>query len=284
MFFILCLSSACLILTIVLLARIAITLSFELVPEKKSVSLALHWMHPSVIRGAIDVTDKILEIWLLGKFRVWPIKIREKDSSRVEKHFPDRSLPSQPIEVNDKRESFRKEAQPTDSKPAHVNEPSEKSGSSDEKTDTVKRKSVKEKIAGVMEKMKKSEWMKGFLIVRDTQILSKGLRWLRRCLLSMVHLVSIHSLAVHVRAGLGDPALTAKVFGYCTGMQGAGILSATNQLDLNFEPVFNEESFSVSGNLSLQSSLMRFVVLLSIVVATFPYITAIKIWRKSRRK
>jgi hypothetical protein len=279
MLLIIFLGVACLIVMAVLFARIVVSLCIEHVPERSALSLVIYWMHPSMLRGVIDVRRKALELWLLRRFRIWPAPWSKKTSDSIEPHMPPPPSSSHSSSTIFEQDSFQGDAGSPKGKP-HDGGGSRRR---DDEQDDSSEEPLKERAIGALEKMKRSTIMRTFSFILNASWRSKMLRWLKRCVCLLPKLGTYRSTDMQVRAGLGDPALTGRLFGCVTGAYNAGFPGINNLCIVTFEPVFNEECFFIKGSISLQSSLMRIMKLIACAAMTFPYFSTIKTWRASKR-
>jgi hypothetical protein len=147
-----------------------------------------------------------------------------------------------------------------------------------------RKKSLLQRISGIAGRIKGLTSSRAVYFLRQHSLMLKLLRWTRRWLACMLQLFKVRSFSCAIRAGLGEPSETGRLFGYWKGLENALSLGAHKHRRLVIEPAFNEECFEFQGALSLQTSLMRFAALAFVMIATFPYFSTLVVWRKSRKK
>lgn len=247
----------------------------------------MHWMHPFVIRGIFDAPKKAIELWLFGRLRIFTNKTQSRvDSSENQMPPPPLGPSPEPSMTMDQPDSFQSEKNATTGEPLDAEEIHSGGAQGDftfPKETTAARESLKKKIKNAVEKIKKSAIMRAFIFISQASWRAKIVRWAKRCIRFLPKTGRHHSTNVQIRAGFADPALTGVLFGYWIGAYSAVFPNAKKQLKVNFEPVFTEECFSIKGSISLRSALIRFVMLFSLALATFPYFSTLKAWRASRR-
>ena len=286
MFFVVSLCVICLASAFVLFGRIAVTLAIKLVPGSRTVSVDIHWMHPSMLRGERDATSKVLKLWLFGRLRVWPPR-----TPKQARHLPPHRTPPPPPSAGPVSESFRHtrsqgntsdaDAAPPETREVHFG--NDEDHRFQGKEARVKGRPLKEKISTLINKIRKSGFVRALYFISQASWRGKTVRWIQRCVYYLPRLCRIHATDLHVRLGLDDPALTGKLFGYWTGMKNGIFYGNTNGRGWTFDPVFNEKYLSIEGSISLRSSLIRFIMLFALAFATFPYFTTFKTWRASGR-
>jgi hypothetical protein len=274
----------CSVLLAALIGRIAVSMGFRYTSEMRSASLSLYWMHPGIFRGEIDSVTKVMKIWLFGKIKVWPTQPKEKKSATL----APRKLPQQPAEGvtsgSDVKPPFAdssaaaKEAAP---KPRQLPPEDEKPHPST--APKAKSPPLRKKISAFIETIKKSGVIRAFFFIHHAPWRSKMIRWMRRWSCFLPRLWRIHNSELHIGLGLEDPALTGKLFGYWTGIKNAIFCKVSDGGTWTFKPYFNEEHCSIEGALSIRSSLLRFIILGALFLATFPYLATWRAWRGSRR-
>jgi hypothetical protein len=277
-------ASACLAAIAVLCARIVVTAAFERTAEKKSFSLAVHWVHPRIARAAFDTLKNETQLWLFGRLRMAPGPSRQERGDFYDIPTPPPEGAAVPkssgkIDSLGEDEPVSAGSHEVPSEPAPLSEPE----GTTEAVGAAKKVPLREKLRGAIAKMKKSAWMRAVFFIGQASWRSKILRWLARCTAALPRLVKLHAADMHIRAGFSDPAATGRLFGYWTGFCGAVAAEKKLPLSLTIDPVFTEACLFVRGSVSVQSSLMRFLTLFAVAVATFPYFSTIKTWRASRR-
>ncbi len=271
----------------VLLAQLSVTLTFERLPEKQSVSVAAHWLHPLILRAAFDAQTGATEVWLFGAVRIFPARSQESPPNAFghEASGPPAASPSSADGGNGpERSGEMPDGNTGSASPGEEDrEENQVAGAAAPQDAPSERVTLGQRLGIAAAKIKKSSWMRTLMLIRQTSWRSKILRWCKRCLGSLPGLVSFHSADLHVWAGLSDPALTGGIFGCWTGMHGALSARKKPRFALTVEPVFTEDCLFIKGSVSFRSSLMRFAVLPALAIGTFPYLSTIKAWRRSRR-
>ncbi len=107
--------------------------------------------------------------------------------------------------------------------------------------------------------------------------------WFFRFFKTFNHLIRFECLKADIRAGVEDPAVLGKIYGYYQAF--------SNGLQLNeygfnffFEPVFMKNHFEADGALKISSSIGRLLTPFGVAFLTFPYISTFFIWRSYKRK
>jgi hypothetical protein len=111
----------------------------------------------------------------------------------------------------------------------------------------------------------------------------KMLSWLLRFFKTFRHLVHFECFKADIRAGIEDPAILGKIFGYYQAFSNALQLKEYG-FDLCFEPLFMENHFEVDGAVKIKSSIGSLLAPFGVAFLTFPYISTFFLWRRYKRK
>jgi hypothetical protein len=283
----------CFFMAVILFARLSISLNIKNLPTGKSLSARIYWMHPSVLRAVFDLRNNVREVLIFGRFRIsfprepdQPVK-RQETIEPISPTFTSSQTPvGKPTDDQASNVASSRALDNGSSDDQPFSTDSAKSGAPDVSTGEKKSgtfRSFVKKIRAIINTVREANSNKVFFFIRHASWRTKILRWLQGCLHSIVHLFDFQSIDMHLRAGFSDPSLTGKLFGYWTGVQGAIAMDRKNSRVLNIEPVFTEECLDLIGSISVRSSLMRFIAMLTLALATFPYLSTWLLWRAAKR-
>lgn len=144
--------------------------------------------------------------------------------------------------------------------------------------ETVEKKSGK--MDNLIERIKKSRII---FFVSHKKWRGKILSWLFRFFKTFRCLVRFECFKAYIRAGVEDPAVLGKIFGYYQALS-KGLQLNEYGLDLFFEPVFMKNHFEADGAVKISSSIGRLLTPFGVAFLTFPYINTFFLWRSHKRK
>ncbi|HUI92290.1 MAG TPA: DUF2953 domain-containing protein [Chitinivibrionales bacterium] len=221
------------------------------------------WLHPKLLRCVFDFRKKAIIVLLLGRFRIF-----SSDSRKP----PEEKEPPEPHpKMEEKKPSVSHEEKPRSIVQEHPH------GEKIEEEEGAAEKG-KRPFSDKLIPLKKA-----WVFLGDSSFRYKVLRWLLKLFLSLVGAVSFRIVSARVKAGLFDPALTGKAYGYFTGLRYALITEKSSCKEILFEPVFNDEPFSAEGGVALSSSMARLCLPIVFAVLTFPYLHAFILYRRSKK-
>ena len=279
---------------IILVSPFSLLFHGSYVSALESAWIKMSWLHPWVLRGYIEFKKKVLDIRLFNRFVVYSRSFAKEPNGLVperEEKPPAEFLNGEavsPQKATDARTVHETEGAARQAGQFHALDPDQ--GKTDA-APTGEEKKKKEgpigKLRSVREKFRGSSLRKALFFLRQEPWRHKIRRWLGRTISPLFHLFAVRHLRIHVRASLPEPSATGKLYGYWTGISHALMNDGTKNNEIVFEPVFNQECLEVEASLQIQTSLLRFMAPVVILVVTFPYISTIRVWlaiRKTARK
>lgn len=99
----------------------------------------------------------------------------------------------------------------------------------------------------------------------------------------LAHLVHLNRLTVDLEAGLGDPALLGSIAAYMNAAEYALSTSARPRVWVRLVPRFDRECLHARGELDMHTTLYRVIRPVLRLLVTFPYVTTVWVYFRSRR-
>ncbi len=127
----------------------------------------------------------------------------------------------------------------------------------------------------------KKNWIIFFLSHKKWR--GKILSWFLRFFKTFRKLVHFEYFKADIRAGVEDPAVLGRIFGYYQAISNALQLSEY-EFQLFFEPLFMRNHFEIDGAVKIKSSIGSLLAPLGAAFFTFPYISTFFLWLSYRRK
>lgn len=120
--------------------------------------------------------------------------------------------------------------------------------------------------------------------LNQRRIAKKAMIWLGRVIGKLLRVVKIDQLTMQIKAGFEDPALTGSLHGFYTGIIHGLDINGHKHIKLDFEPVFNNRDiFEFEGAVSIKTSAARLLWPALVALFTFPYISALILWRRIKK-
>lgn len=110
----------------------------------------------------------------------------------------------------------------------------------------------------------------------------KIIRWFFRLMRSVLQILVIKRFELAIKAGIEDPVLVGKAYGifqaicYGAGLQG-------NRYKISFEPVFMSNYLEMRGKVGIKSSVGRLLMPAFVALFSFPYLSTLILWWRSRK-
>ena len=167
-----------------------------------------------------------------------------------------------------------------------IHEIKEKKG--EEKENSISQEAAgksEEKLPDLLTRLKNNKLL---FFLKEKKLACKIFKWIFRIIKKILKVVSFKRLHVKANAGVEDPALLGKIYGYIEAIK-YGSNSGKN-FRLEFTPVFMQNYLECRGSVSLRSSLWKFLLPLIVALVTFPYLSTLVVWlrykslTKQRRK
>lgn len=136
------------------------------------------------------------------------------------------------------------------------------------------------KMDNLIEQIKRSRII---FFIRHKKWREKIISWLFRFLKSFCRLVRFECFKAHIRAGVEDPAVLGRIFGYYKAISN-GLQLNEYGFNLFFEPVFMKNHFEADGAVKISSSVGNLLKPLGIAFFTFPYFSTFFLWRSYKRE
>jgi hypothetical protein len=282
--------------TIMLFFPISFSLHCNYVPALESAWVKMSLLHPWVLYGHIEFKKKVLDIRLFNRFVVYSRSFAKGPNGEVperEEDAPAASAPfhgeaASPQKATDS--STVHETEDNTEQAEHLYSPGPDHGKPDAASigeEKKKKEGLIAKLRSIRDRYRNGSLRKALFFLRQGPWRRKILRWLGRTISPLFHLFTVRHMRIHVRASLPEPSATGKLFGYWTGISHALIYDKMKKHEIVFEPVFNKECLDVEASLRIQTSLLRFMAPVIIMVVTFPYFSTLRVWlaiRKTARK
>ena len=144
-------------------------------------------------------------------------------------------------------------------------------------TETVEKKPGK--MDNLKERVQKN-WI--FFFLRQKKWRFKVFSWLIRVLRTFGRLVRFEYFRADLRAGIEDPAVLGRIFGYYQAVCSALQLMESG-FSVFFEPVFMKNHFEADGAIKIRSSVGSLLAPLGVAVFTFPYVSTFFLWRRYKK-
>ena len=96
--------------------------------------------------------------------------------------------------------------------------------------------------------------------------------------------VRLDRLRLDVSAHLNDPARLGALAGYVNATGWALSAGRPTRVRVNFEPLFDRPGLRAEAELALHTSVARMLWPVFVLVATFPYLTTLRTYLKSRHR
>jgi hypothetical protein len=270
---------------IILISPFSFLFQCNYISKLESASVRMFWLHPWVLYGSIEFKKNLLDIRLFNRFIVYSRSFTEEPGgTRPEREENPSAAPLKGETASPKKTTDARTVHETEStaqQTEHLLSPSpdhEKSGVAQPEEDEKKKEGLIAKLHSVRERYKNGSLRKALFFLRQESWRYKILRWLGQSLFSFFHIFVIHHIKMYVRASLPEPSATGKLYGYWTGISHALMNEKIKKHEIVFEPAFNEECLKVEASLRIQTSLLRFMVPVVIMVMTFPYFSTVRVW------
>ena len=135
------------------------------------------------------------------------------------------------------------------------------------------------KKENIFQKLQKNRY---FFIAKNNKWRKKMFRWLFGVLKRFFFIVRFDRFFVSVKAGVEDPSLLGKIFGFCE-MVRYSLRTDNGRHRFKFQPIFMQYHFEGEGSLGIKTSVMMLMFPLFIAIVTFPYFTTFLLYWKSRK-
>ena len=120
--------------------------------------------------------------------------------------------------------------------------------------------------------------------LNQRKIAKKAMIWLVRVLSKLLRVVKIDRLTMRIKAGFEDPAFTGSLHGFYTGIIHGLDINGHKHIELDYKPIFDSRDvFEFEGAVSVKTSAARLLWPILVAIFTFPYISAIILWRRIKR-
>lgn len=258
---------AFLLLLLVLFTSFHIETRFCRLQSCSNVSLSFWWIHPFFISFFYNYRENDYYLRI-----VW-WKMAKKKTAQKELETPEQPEDESVKEV---KEESAENAEP-------------EIGKMEDKTqeDTQIEQPIIEKVEKKPGKMDnligwiKKSWVIFFLSHNKWR--GKMLSWLLRFFKAFRYLVHFEYFKADIRAGVEDPAVLGKIFGYYQAILNALQLTEYG-FKIFFEPLFMKNHFEVDGAVKIKSSIGSLLLPFGVAFLTFPYINTFFLWRSYKRK
>lgn len=131
----------------------------------------------------------------------------------------------------------------------------------------------------LLNRLKKNRYL---FFLRNHKWRGKITRWVLRVFSSFFRIVSLDKFQVWIKAGLEDPSVTGMIYGFYQALRN-GLSGQFQKVMIEFEPVFSRDEFHFSGETGIRSSFGRLILPVIVALFTFPYLTTLRLWLRSRK-
>lgn len=268
----------------VLLVPFTVTAEFHVSSAgRRDGALQVRWLHPWLARWQYDIAGKRSAVTLFGITRFLNAGSgagRKTECPRI------RDIDNQ-VNAPSSHEQKRK----TDTTPPYKPKPEQATqvftpaydnrGETHSRSLHTREKGTAEYHSGTWQKAK--SWFSILCDLRNRRSAAKILLWCGRTLRWFLCMVSFHRFRVHAKAGTGDPAETARIYGYYAALESC-CLGTNRNVDVRFSPEFSADRFECDGCIAVRTSTARVLLPLLWSLLTFPYFRAYFVWRRIRKK
>jgi hypothetical protein len=133
---------------------------------------------------------------------------------------------------------------------------------------------------GFFIRLKKNRYL---YMIRQRKLQKKLFRWGFRILRSLFRIIRFNHFDASIKAGIEEPALLGNVYAVYTMTRYTVNVSGGGQPILKFEPVFMKNWFEGEGRFSVKTSVISLMWPAFIAVSSFPYMTVLWLFWKSRK-
>ncbi len=280
-----------LLILILLLSPFYIGTEFSRTEENITGEVRFWWLNKRFLNVAYDFTSKNLAAKLLW----FHIMTKNEDDSEHKIPMPE-NLSAEKVKTDSKTpEEHRIAAEPSgrddiedEDNAGSTEAPLEDSFSGREKGDSVKPEPElkKEKMEdgtkkgdGIIDKLKRNRVL---FFLRDGRWRRKVTKWLVRVLRSFFYIVAFDRFQMRIKAGVEDPSVMGLIYGFFQAVQ-HGLTGQFQNIRIDFEPVFMDNLFQFEGATGIRSSIGKLLFPVIVALFTFPYLTTLWLWWKSRK-
>ncbi len=255
-----------LLLLFMLLAPFHVDARFCSMQNCRNALVSLWWIHPFFISFFYNYRENDYYLRI-----AWWKMIKKKLTQKEEE------TPVEPVEQIKEEEKSADVAEPeiegkmeeTARKNTQIEQPI---------LETVEKKQGK--MDNLFERIKKSRFI---FFASHKKWRKKIFVWLLRIFKSFCHLVHFDCFKADIRAGVEDPAVLGRIFGYYQAISN-GLQLKEYGIKLFWEPVFMKNHFEAEGAVKISSSLGRLLAPFGVAFLTFPYISTFFLWRSYKQK
>jgi hypothetical protein len=133
---------------------------------------------------------------------------------------------------------------------------------------------------GFLSRLKKNRYL---YMIRQRKLQKKLFRWGFTIFRSLFRIIRFNHFDASVKAGIEEPALLGNVYAIYTMTRYTVNISGGGAPILKFEPVFMKNWFEGEGRFSIKASVVSLMWPAFLAVTTFPYITVLWLFWKSRK-
>lgn len=284
------------ILTFLLLLLLFIILSpfylgtkFSWADNKGQGYVSFWWVNPLVVYFKYDLATKAQKIiiagWKIGEKKNAAeapvsenIPPQESKAPVVAKYVPElprEEVKEREIEIPEEKPEVIEKEMPQEIYGPEVTAKTEEPVV--EKPKKVEKKA--EKKDNILTRLKKNRVL---FFLRSRRWREKVTGWILRVFKSLFRIIRFDSLKLQVKAGLEDPSSVGAIYGIYEAVK-FGLLDQNRKFDIRFEPVFMEDHLELRGETGIRSSIARLLVPFFVALFSFPYISTLILWRRSRK-
>jgi hypothetical protein len=246
------------------------------------------WFHPGVISVNYDFTDNSMVLRLFVRSIGKKTETPTAPPSPVEKQDTEISTPESIVfQTPEEEEKFSPEEDKftseivgnpeTDFDHGIPEEGISMQGGPEEGEESVEISSPRRD--NLLNRLKKNRYL---FFLRNHKWRGKITRWVLRMFSSFFRIVSLDKFQVWIKAGLEDPSVTGMIYGFYQALRN-GLSGQFQKVMIEFEPVFSREEFHFSGETGIRSSFGRLILPVIVALFTFPYLTTLRLWLRSRK-
>lgn len=282
MFF--CIGLCLFAVTFIIMASFILSVVIQYTELQKSISIRFIWLHSLVLYGTIDVQQQAATVHLFRRFcftigskadtpgNGYP-KPRDSVAAVSTDAMPHAPAAEKTIAINNAAPPDAVKSNGDTIKPPPVN------GTAS----TIRGKILHGRVRKWFFRLHSVSRNPVVFFLRQAIWRQAMLRWLMVVGRLPRRLIPAYCIRMHLRANLGDPAITGEVYGYWLAVSAALALQKSKRVVLSFKPIFGRECLEINGRIRIKTSLLRIIAPFLVVALRFPYWTTFRVWRMQKK-
>lgn len=233
-----------------------------------NVTVSFWWMHPFLISVNYNLRENDIAV----KIAWWNIR-KKVDNRDASEESVDSEAQTGFINAESEEISETESVEKSQSMTTEIVEIQEK------KPENVEKKTGK--VDNLINRIKNS---RAFFFLNNQKWRLKMFSWFIRIVGTFRSLVHFDYFKANFKAGLEDPAVLGRMYGYYQAILKALQLENSKKIDFSFEPVFMQNYFDGDGAVKIRSSVGNLLAPFGVAVLTFPYFQTLLLWFRFKRK